>query len=88
MDKLSPPAGIDALVIGAGHTKLILAQLLKLNGDATVVIAANKGIKAQIAQDPEVHDVTVYIGLDTENPAPQWEHLGGTISMVVSELQE
>lgn len=32
MDKLSPPVGIDALVIGAGPTSLILAQLLELNG--------------------------------------------------------
>jgi len=49
-----------------------------------LLLLANKGIKTQIAQDPEVHDV--YIGLDRENSAPQWEHLGGTISMVVSEL--
>lgn len=73
MDKLNPPVGIDALVIGAGPTGLILAQLLKLNGAAKVVIAANKGIKTQIAQDLEAGDV--YIELDRENPAPQWEQL-------------
>lgn len=73
MDKLNAPVGIDALVIGAGPTGLILAQLLKLNGAAKVVIAANKGIKTQIAQDLGAGDV--YVELDRENPAPQWEQL-------------
>ena len=90
MDKLNPPVGVDALVIGAGPTGLILAQLLKLNGAATVVIAANKGIKTQIAQDLGAGDV--YIELDRENPAPQWEQLRMDhpygFDVVVSELQE
>ncbi|KAG2091839.1 chaperonin 10-like protein [Suillus discolor] len=73
MDKLNAPVGIDALVIGAGPTGLILAQLLKLNGAANVVIAANKGIKTQIAQDLGAGDS--YVELDRENPAPQWEQL-------------
>lgn len=73
MDKLNAPVGIDALVIGAGPTGLILAQLLKLNGAANVVIAANKGIKTQIAQDLGAGDA--YVELDRENPAPQWEQL-------------
>ncbi|OAX36839.1 GroES-like protein [Rhizopogon vinicolor AM-OR11-026] len=73
MDKLNPPVGIDALVIGAGPTGLILAQLLKLNGAAKVVIAANKGIKTQIAQDLGAGDI--YVELDRENPAPQWKQL-------------
>lgn len=73
MDKLNAPVGIDALVIGAGPTGLILAQLLKLNGAAKVVIAANKGIKTQIAQDLGAGDA--YVELDRENPAPQWEQL-------------
>ncbi|KAG0703817.1 chaperonin 10-like protein [Suillus ampliporus] len=73
MDKLNPPVGIDALVIGAGPTGLILAQLLKLNGAAKVVLAANKGIKTRIAQDLGAADV--YVELDRETPAPQWEQL-------------
>ncbi|CAA7268376.1 unnamed protein product [Cyclocybe aegerita] len=50
LDKLSPPVGIDVLLLGAGPTGLILAQLLKLNGASRVVIAANKGIKMDIAK--------------------------------------
>ncbi|KIJ63173.1 hypothetical protein HYDPIDRAFT_113771 [Hydnomerulius pinastri MD-312] len=73
MDKLNPPVGIEALVIGAGPTGLILAQLLKLNGASKVVIAANKGIKTKIAQELEAGDE--YIELDRDDPAPQWEQI-------------
>lgn len=59
--KYSPPEG------------LILAQLLKLNGAAKVVIAANKGIKTQVAKDLDAGDV--YIELDRDNPGPQWQQL-------------
>ena len=40
----------------------MLSQLLKLNGASKVVIAANKGIKMDIAKDIEAGDV--YIELD------------------------
>ncbi|KAF8999094.1 NADP+-dependent D-mannitol dehydrogenase [Cyathus striatus] len=73
MDKLSPPVGVEALIFGAGPTGLILAQLLKINGASKVVIAANKGIKTQIAKDLNVGDV--YIELDRENPESQWNTL-------------
>ncbi|GBE87449.1 D-arabinitol dehydrogenase 1 [Sparassis crispa] len=73
MDKLACPVGVDALVIGAGPTGLILAQLLKLNGAMRVVIAANKGIKTQIARQLDAGDE--YIELDRENPETQWEKL-------------
>ncbi|OCH93926.1 GroES-like protein [Obba rivulosa] len=73
MDKLNAPVGVDALVIGAGPTGLILAQLLKLNGAAKVVIAANKGIKTEIAKQLDAGDE--YIELDRANPGPQWEQL-------------
>lgn len=73
MDKLNPGVGIDALIIGSGPTGLILAQLLKLNGAAKVVIAANKGIKTEIAQQLGAGDE--YIELDRENPGQQWEKL-------------
>jgi D-arabinitol dehydrogenase (NADP+) len=36
LDKLNPPVGIEALLLGAGPTGLILAQLLKLNGASKV----------------------------------------------------
>lgn len=50
-----------------------MAQLLKLNGAAKVVIAANKGIKTQVAKDLDAGDV--YIELDRDNPEPQWQQL-------------
>lgn len=73
LDKLSPPVGVEVLLFGAGPTGLILAQLLKLNGASRVVIAANKGIKMDIAKDLEAGDE--YIELDRKNPGPQWEKL-------------
>ncbi|KAG8216443.1 hypothetical protein J3R82DRAFT_6549 [Butyriboletus roseoflavus] len=73
IDKLNPPVGIDALVIGAGPTGLILAQLLKSNGASRVVIAANKGIKTQIAKELGAADE--YIELDRNEPAAQWESI-------------
>lgn len=74
LDKLNPPVGIDVLLLGAGPTGLILAQLLKLNGAHKVVIAANKGIKMDIAKQLGAGDE--YIELDRQNPGPQWEQLG------------
>lgn len=73
MDKLGAGVGVDALIIGAGPTGLILAQLLKLNGAARVVIAANKGIKTEIAKKLGAADV--YVELDRQNPGLQWEKL-------------
>jgi D-arabinitol dehydrogenase (NADP+) len=68
----------------------MLSQLLKLNGASKVVVAANKGIKMDIAKDLEAADV--YIELDRwnyllplalhifspalrTNPGPQWQKL-------------
>ena len=73
MDKLGTAVGIDALVIGAGPTGLVLAQLLKLNGATKVVVAANKGIKTELAKQLDAaHE---YIELDRQNPDAQWEQL-------------
>lgn len=73
LDKLNPPVGVEVLLLGAGPTGLILAQLLKLNGALRVVIAANKGIKMDIAKQLDAADE--YIELDRTNPGPQWEKL-------------
>ncbi|KAJ8509385.1 hypothetical protein ONZ45_g8439 [Pleurotus djamor] len=73
MDRLNASVGVEALIIGAGPTGLILAQLLKLNGASKVVIAANKGIKTQIAKDLNAGDV--YVELDRTDPEPQWKQL-------------
>ncbi|KAI0746975.1 NADP+-dependent D-mannitol dehydrogenase [Daedaleopsis nitida] len=73
MDQLAAAVGVEALIIGAGPTGLILAQLLKLNGAMRVVIAANKGIKMDVAKQLDAgHE---YIELDRESPTSQWEAL-------------
>ena len=61
------------MIIGAGPTGLILAQLLKLNGAHKVTIAANKGIKTDMAKQLNAGDE--YIELDRANPDAQWEQL-------------
>lgn len=43
MDKLKMPFGAKVLLIGAGPTGLILAQLMKIGGAGHITIAANKG---------------------------------------------
>lgn len=73
MDQLNAPVGVEALIIGAGPTGLILAQLLKLNGAAKVTIAANKGIKTEVAKQLEAGDH--FIELDRVNPEAQWQQL-------------
>ncbi|KAI9511620.1 NADP+-dependent D-mannitol dehydrogenase [Russula earlei] len=73
LDKLNPPVGVDVLLIGAGPTGLILAQLLKLNGASKVTLAANKGIKMDIAKQLDAADE--YIELDRQNPERQWAKL-------------
>lgn len=73
LDKLNPPVGIEVLLLGAGPTGLILAQLLKLNGASRVVIAANKGVKMEIAKQLNAADE--YVEMDRENPEAQWKKL-------------
>ena len=52
---------------------MILAQLLKLNGASHVVLAANKGVKTEIARNLNAADV--YFELDRENSAAQWAEI-------------
>lgn len=73
LDKLAPPVGIEVLLFGAGPTGIILAQLLKLNGASRVVIAANKGIKMDVAKNLDAADE--YLELDREQPDEQWHKL-------------
>lgn len=73
MDRLQPPVGIEVLLLGAGPTGLILAQLLRANGAHRVVIAANQGIKMDIAKKLEVADE--YVELNRSNPETQWQKL-------------
>ena len=50
LDKISPKQGSSVLLLGAGPTGLMLAQLLRLNGGAHVVIAAPEGLKIDLAK--------------------------------------
>ncbi|KAJ7637174.1 NADP+-dependent D-mannitol dehydrogenase [Roridomyces roridus] len=72
-DKLDLPVGAEVLILGAGPTGLILSQLLKLNGAARVVIAANKGVKTELARTLNAADE--YVELDRTAPEAQWAQL-------------
>lgn len=52
---------------------MILSQLLKLNGAAKVVVAANEGIKTRLARELGAADE--YVEFDRENPEAQWAKL-------------
>ncbi|KAJ7584086.1 NADP+-dependent D-mannitol dehydrogenase [Mycena floridula] len=72
---LNLPAGSDALVLGAGPSGLMFAQLLKYNGAAKVVLASNKGVKMDTAKKLNMADE--YIELDRNDPDGQWAQLKG-----------
>ncbi|KAF9069457.1 NADP+-dependent D-mannitol dehydrogenase [Rhodocollybia butyracea] len=71
-DKLALPVGADVLILGSGPTGLILAQLLKLNGAAKIVIAANKGIKTDLARKLGVADDYIEIDRESQDQESQW----------------
>ncbi len=51
LDVIAVKPGSDVLMFGAGPTGLILAQLLKANGAAQLVVAAPPGQKLDLAQE-------------------------------------
>ncbi|EIM82471.1 NADP+-dependent D-mannitol dehydrogenase [Stereum hirsutum FP-91666 SS1] len=73
MDKLGMSVGAEVLMIGSGPTGLMMCQLLKINGATKVVLAANKGIKMDIAKSLDVADE--YVELDRSDPEAQWKQL-------------
>jgi D-arabinitol dehydrogenase (NADP+) len=91
IDKIQPKFGSTVLLIGAGPTGLILAQLLKvryyggvderdqvlipvqLAGASKVTIAANKGIKMDLARKLNAGDD--YLDLDRTDAKNQWAQL-------------
>ena len=73
MDSLNAPVGVEVLLMGAGPTGLILSQLLRINGASRVVLAANKGVKMDIARSINAADE--YVELDRANPDTQWKKL-------------
>ncbi len=73
IDRIRPPVGSTILLLGAGATGLCLAQLLKLNGSALIVLAANAGQKMDHARTLRVADL--YVDLNRKEPGLQWEKL-------------
>ena len=42
--------GSNVLLLGAGPTGLVLAQMLRMNGGCHVVVAAPEGLKMELAK--------------------------------------
>lgn len=57
MDVIALKPGSDVLMFGAGPTGLVLAQLLKANGAAKLVVAAPPGRKLELARRLAADDV-------------------------------
>jgi len=73
LEKIAPKLGSSVLMFGAGPTGLCLAQLLRHNGGAHVVLAAPGGLKMDLAKNLDAADV--YVELSRENPEAQFEQL-------------
>ncbi|KAJ7578195.1 NADP+-dependent D-mannitol dehydrogenase [Mycena floridula] len=73
VDLLNLPSGSDALVLGAGPSGLMFAQILKYNGAAKVVLASNKGVKMDTAKKLNMADE--YIELDRNDSEGQWAQI-------------
>src|SRR5271170_186464 len=86
LEKIAPKLGSSVLMIGAGPTGLVLAQLLKLNGGCHVTLAANAGIKMELAQKLDAADE--YIFLDRKTPEKQWEQIKTDNPYVPSNLPQ
>ncbi|KAL4739434.1 chaperonin 10-like protein [Aspergillus similis] len=56
IDKIVPQMGSKVLLFGAGPTGLVLAQLLRLNGGCSVVMAAPEGVKMALAKSLDAAD--------------------------------
>ena len=73
LDRLAPHPGSSVLMIGAGATGLLLAQLLRQNGGSRLVLAANAGPKMELAKKLDCADE--YLELDRQAPEAQWDEL-------------
>lgn len=74
-DVLNLPVGSNVLVIGAGPTGLLLAQILRLNGAAKMTVAANAGMKMDIARQVDAADVYVDLPRDKAEAKKAWDQL-------------
>ncbi|TVY88567.1 D-arabinitol dehydrogenase [Lachnellula willkommii] len=73
LDRIRPEAGSNILLIGASPTGLCLAQLLKTNGGAPMVLASNEVPKMELAKRLNCADE--YVELSRKDPAKQWADL-------------
>jgi threonine dehydrogenase-like Zn-dependent dehydrogenase len=75
---------LQVLMIGAGPTGLILSQLLKINGASKVVLAANKGMKMDIARKLNAADVYIDLERDDNLAEKQWEGIKKVSGLIQS----
>jgi D-arabinitol dehydrogenase (NADP+) len=72
VDRIGPRPGSEVLLFGAGPTGLILAQLLKANGAASLTVAAPAGKKLQLAEQLGADEV---VAIDRSDPDVHRERL-------------
>lgn len=76
LDRIRPDPGVSILVMGAGATGLCLAQLLKQNGGAHLILASNEGPKLDLAKKLNVADEYIPLRRGNEvEQAAQWTDL-------------
>lgn len=72
LDRLRPRPGSTALLLGIGPTSVCLAQLLRLNGVANLIIAARAGDKMELGKKLRIADE--YLELDRSSAEVNREH--------------
>lgn len=75
MDKIALKPGSEVLLFGAGPTGLVLAQLLKLNGAARLVVAAPPGPKLDLMARLAADEV---VPIDRQDYSKHRQHLTST----------
>ena len=73
LDRIAPKMGSSVLLLGAGPTGLVLAQMLRQNGGCHVVVAAPGGLKMDLAQNLGAGDV--YVPLSRQDSGPQFAQI-------------
>ena len=73
LDRIAPKMGSSVLLLGAGPTGLVLAQMLRQNGGCHVVVAAPEGLKMNLAQDLGAGDK--YVPLSRSDSSAQFEQI-------------
>ena len=73
LDRIAPKMGSSVLLLGAGPTGLVLAQMLRQNGGCHVVVAAPEGLKMNLAKEVGAGDV--YVELSRKDSGPQFKQL-------------